>query len=64
MNNVVTDILYLHHKKLDCYAGDYTNFLKVREEQFKAQKRGKPLSVPPSTILCLAVDKIWLRVFY
>jgi ATPase subunit of ABC transporter with duplicated ATPase domains len=29
LNNVSTDIILLHHRKLDYYAGDYANFLKV-----------------------------------
>ncbi len=40
LDNICTDIIYLHNKKLDYYAGDYSNFVKVAEEDFKAKLRG------------------------
>eukprot|EP00055_Hartaetosiga_balthica_P006971 m.23240 g.23240 ORF g.23240 m.23240 type:complete len:764 (+) comp5532_c0_seq1:28-2319(+) len=39
LNEVVTDIVYLTNKKLLYFKGDYQNFVKVQEEQFKARIR-------------------------
>eukprot|EP00045_Choanoeca_perplexa_P018243 m.283562 g.283562 ORF g.283562 m.283562 type:complete len:741 (+) comp17761_c0_seq4:123-2345(+) len=39
LNEVVTDIVFFSNKKLAYYKGDYDNFVKVRKEQYLAQKR-------------------------
>lgn len=40
LNEVCTDIIHFTNKKtLDYYRGDYSSFVKVREEKYKADKR-------------------------
>lgn len=38
INNVATDCVWLHHKKLDYYRGDYDSFIRVKDETIKAQQ--------------------------
>lgn len=37
LDAVCTDILHLNRKKIKCYTGNYTQFMKTREEQRKEQ---------------------------
>ena len=39
LNNVVTDIVYLHNEKLTYYKGNYDQFEKTRNDQSTMQKR-------------------------
>ncbi|XP_061733794.1 ATP-binding cassette sub-family F member 3 [Nerophis ophidion] len=39
LNAVVTDIIHLHSQRLDCYRGDYENFVKTKEDRLKNQHR-------------------------
>jgi len=39
LNNVISDVLHLHHKTITTYRGDYTTFEKVRAQQLLEQKR-------------------------
>ena len=38
INTICSDIIWLHHKKLDYYRGDYESFVKVKDEQNKTQR--------------------------
>lgn len=39
MNSVAQEILYLHTQKIECYRGNYENFLKTKTENIKNQQR-------------------------
>lgn len=39
LNNIITDVVFLHNKKLQYYKGNYDTFETVREDQFKQQRR-------------------------
>ncbi|KAK3105053.1 hypothetical protein FSP39_016220 [Pinctada imbricata] len=39
LNNVATDILYLHSQIIETYRGNYEDFHKTREERLKAQQK-------------------------
>lgn len=39
LNNIITDVIDLTEQRLDYYKGDYTNFLKRREEAWTMKKR-------------------------
>ena len=38
LNNVITDVIDLTNQHLDYYRGDYTNYVKTRDEHFRQQK--------------------------
>jgi len=39
LDAVATDIVFLHSKFLDCYKGNYTQFVITKEEKLKNQQR-------------------------
>jgi len=39
LNQVAQEILHLHSQKIECYRGNYENFLKTRIENQKNQQR-------------------------
>ncbi|KAL7991054.1 hypothetical protein Chor_014484 [Crotalus horridus] len=39
LNAVATDVIHLHTQRLDCYRGDFENFVKIKEERLKNQQR-------------------------
>jgi ATP-binding cassette subfamily F protein 3 len=39
LNSVAQEILHLHSQKIDCYRGNYENFLKTKTENLKNQQR-------------------------
>jgi ATP-binding cassette subfamily F protein 3 len=39
LNDIVTDIVELDEQKLTYYRGNYNNFIKVREDNFRARKK-------------------------
>ena len=39
LNSVAQEILHLHSQKIDCYRGNYENFLKIKTENTKNQHR-------------------------
>lgn len=39
LNQVAQEILHLHAQKIDCYRGNYENFLKTKVENQKNQQR-------------------------
>lgn len=39
LNQVAQEILHLHSQKIDCYRGNYENFIKTRLENQKNQQR-------------------------
>lgn len=40
LNAVITDVIHFtNRKRLEYFRGDYTNFLKVKEDRYKAEKR-------------------------
>lgn len=39
LNSVAQEILHLHSQRIDCYRGNYENFLKTRAENLKNQQR-------------------------
>ena len=39
LNNVVTDVVYLHTQQLDTYKGNYEVFNNTRTERLKSQQR-------------------------
>ncbi|XP_015679117.1 ATP-binding cassette sub-family F member 3 [Protobothrops mucrosquamatus] len=39
LNAVATDVIHLHSQRLDCYRGDFENFVKIKEERLKNQQR-------------------------
>lgn len=39
INSVSQEVLFLHSQKIECYKGNYENFLKIRAENLKNQQR-------------------------
>ncbi|XP_015792989.1 ATP-binding cassette sub-family F member 3 [Tetranychus urticae] len=39
LNSVPTNVLYFHNQRIDPYAGNYDNFVKVKREKMKNQER-------------------------
>jgi ATP-binding cassette subfamily F protein 3 len=39
INSVSQEVLFLHAQKIECYKGNYENFLKIRAENLKNQQR-------------------------
>ena len=39
LNSVAQEILHLHSQKIDCYRGNYENFIKTKTENHKNQQR-------------------------
>ena len=39
LNSVAQEILHVHSQKIDCYRGNYENFLKTKTENHKNQQR-------------------------
>lgn len=39
INQVAQEILHLHSQKIECYRGNYENFLKTKAENIKNQQR-------------------------
>ena len=39
LNQVAQEILHLHSQKIECYRGNYENFLKTKTENLKNQQR-------------------------
>lgn len=39
LDEVATDILHLHNQEIDCYKGNYENFVRTKTEREKNQQR-------------------------